>query len=87
MQVFEQKIKEELPRGACERALICPQATERCKHNPFLSREELDNLRCSLGKRWMDCYAYKQELGMVFDAELGVYILPEWKKVMKVKKP
>lgn len=76
---FEKELTKTLPRGACEHALTCKQATQRCKTRPFLTPEETDNLRCSLEKRWIDCYAWKQQLGMVFDKDLGVYILPEWK--------
>lgn len=72
---------------SCEQADTCKQANERCRQaisklergdaNPYLT--------CQPKRRWILCYAYKQKLGMVFDKELGVYILPEWRKALIMK--
>lgn len=60
---------------SCERAGNCDWATDACRTTVLAS-----SMVCDPTKRWMYCYAYKQKLGMVFDKDLGVYILPEWKE-------
>lgn len=60
--------------GACERASTCVNASEACHRSVFA-----ETMVCAPEKRWMYCYAYKKKLGLVFDRELGVYILPEWR--------
>lgn len=61
--------------GACEQHATCVDASEACHRGVFA-----ETMVCDPAKRWMYCYAYKKKLGMVFDRELGIYILPEWKE-------
>lgn len=62
---------------ACEKAKSCEWATDNCNKMVYAER-----MVCDPTRRWMYCYAWKQKLGMVFDKELGVYILPETKKIL-----
>lgn len=61
----------------CEKATDCPDANEKCYRHVFV-----ETMVCDPSKRWMYCYSYKKMLGMVFDKDLGVYILPEWKATL-----
>lgn len=64
-----------ISNGACEKAPTCAEASEACHRGVFC-----ETMLCDPARRWMYCYAWKRQLGMVFDSDLGVYILPEWKK-------
>lgn len=61
------------PGVACDKASTCAGATDRCRKAPNCE------MICHPTKRWMYCYEWKKALGLVFDKELGVYILPETK--------
>lgn len=69
--------------GACEQSSTCVEASENCHRGVFA-----ETMICDPARRWMYCYAYKKKLGMVFDKELGLYILPEWKEelIRRLKK-
>lgn len=72
------------PDDCCEQADTCKSVTERCRHTitEFIigALPKRAETICAQKRRWMYCDAYKQKLGMVFDKDLGVYILPEWKE-------
>lgn len=59
----------------CEKTSQCEYATDACRRAVFT-----ETMLTSPNRRWMYCHAWKQKLGMVFDKDLGVYILPEWKQ-------
>ena len=61
--------------ASCEKVDTCECASEACHEAVFT-----ETMTCNPMKRWIYCYAWKQKLGMVFDKDLGVYILPEWKE-------
>lgn len=61
------------PGVACDKAPTCAGATDRCRKAPNCE------MICHPTKRWMYCYEWKKALGLVFDKELGIYILPETK--------
>jgi hypothetical protein len=80
MQVLEEKerkVQDVFSDHRCEKIETCDWASPEC-HQPLFATE----LICHPRRRWMYCYAWKQKLGMVFDKDLGVYILPEWKKTL-----
>jgi hypothetical protein len=57
----------------CEKANICPSASKAC-HEPL---PYTSDYRAIPGRRWMDCYAWKQMLGLAFIKELGIYHLKQ----------
>lgn len=61
-----------LNKGICEKAYICNGASDACRTAVFA-----ENMICAPEKRWMYCHAFKQRLGLIFDRDLGVYILPK----------
>ena len=64
-----------LNSASCEKVLTCKGATKECYAIVFT-----EEMICDPRRRWMYCYEWKRKLGMVFDKDLGVYILPEWKE-------
>lgn len=63
---------------ACEKAEKCEWATNACRSMVYSK-----DMVCDPTRRWMYCHAWKQKLGMVFDKELGVYVLPEWQAELR----
>jgi hypothetical protein len=66
-----------LEPNACEKANNCEGAVPACfayEPQPF------SIWTCIPKRRWMYCWQWKHKLGMVFDKDLGVYILPEDKE-------
>lgn len=67
----EKQIAEKLFASACEKASVCPDASERCKQPiPYDP-----NMRCIPARRYLDCFSWKNLLGMEFLKDLGVYHL------------
>lgn len=60
--------------AGCEKFADCEGASAKCEQGVFAK-----TMLCDPAKRWMYCYEWKRKLGMVFDKELGIYILPQWK--------
>jgi hypothetical protein len=58
--------------ASCEKAPTCAGATEACFRVVFT-----ETVVCDPRRRWMYCCIWKQKLGLVFDKDLGVYILPQ----------
>lgn len=64
--------------ASCEKSSTCEGASMGC-FEPVFTKD----MPCDPSKRWMYCYEWKKKLGLVFDKELGVYILPETKDLLK----
>lgn len=58
--------------AACEKAETCEMVSKAC-----FELVVAETLVCDPRRRWIYCYAWKTKLGMVFDKDLGVYILPD----------
>lgn len=68
---LERELARKIYATPCEKAKICPSASEACYEAlPYESE-----WRTIPARRWIDCYAYKQMLGLEFIKELGIYHL------------
>lgn len=78
MEIVREKGKNVVENSAsCEKSRTCKGASVACFESVFTP-----TMPCDPSKRWMYCYEWKKKLGLVFDKELGVYILPETKDLL-----
>jgi hypothetical protein len=56
---------------ACEKATVCPDASERC-----LASVNSQTLVCLPSRRWIYCYSWRTFLGLIFVKDVGVYHMP-----------
>lgn len=77
MQISIDKDKPAMTSASCEKTSVCGGATEACYKPIFVQ-----GMRCDPARRWVDCFQWKLKLGMVFDKELGAYILPEYREIL-----
>jgi hypothetical protein len=61
-------IAEKVYAVACEKIAVCPAASDRCRAMPYLP-----GMRTVPARRWVDCYAWKQQLGLILLKSVGVY--------------
>lgn len=71
-EMLKRKFLVQQTSASCEKALVCGGATEACYHPVFV-----ETMVCDPARRWLYCWQWKHKLGMVFDKDLGVYILPK----------